>query len=222
MKIIDEIQKIILGYPVGEPIFSKDIVKVISGTNDLPLSSVSKYVPVAFRRLMDKGIKVKRFEKGIYYRYENCPFGETGINKNKIIAKKYLQGNRGYETGPAVLHAMGFTTLMSNVPRAFVSNAAASRSFTDKKFNIKIIKPKTLLSEKNIRYFQFLDLLKLIDEIPIDNEHPEIFLKKFVELYDLKPDIIVLNAHKFYNKNILEAVMSVVFGQKKENPPKTV
>ena len=29
MKIIGGIQKIILGYPVGEPIFSKDIVKVI-------------------------------------------------------------------------------------------------------------------------------------------------------------------------------------------------
>lgn len=89
MKIIEEIQKILLDYPVGEPIFSKDIVKIISDTNDMPLSSVSKYVPVAFRRLMDKGIKVKRFKKGIYYRYEDCPFGETGINKDKIIAEKY-------------------------------------------------------------------------------------------------------------------------------------
>lgn len=210
MKIIKEIQKILLDYPIGEPIFSKDIVKVISGTNDLPLSSVSEYVPVAFRRLMDKGIKVKRFEKGIYYRYENCPFGETGINKNRIIAKKYLQGNRGYETGPAVLHAMGFTTLMSNVPRAFVSNAAERRSFTDKKFNIKIIKPKTLLSEENIRYFQFLDLVKLIDEIPIDNKHPETILKKFAEIYDLDLDKLITCANKYYRKNVLEAVLQFV------------
>lgn len=43
-----------------------------------------------------------------------------------------------------------------------------------------------------------------------------------MESHDLKPDIIVLNAHKFYNKNILEAVMSVVFWKKKENLPKTV
>ena len=218
MKIIEEIQKILLDYPVGEPIFSKDIVKIISDTNDMPLSSVSKYVPVAFRRLMDKGIKVKRFKKGIYYRYEDCPFGETGINKDKIIAEKYLHGSMGYETVPAVLHAMGFTTLMSNVPRVFVSNAAARRSFTDKKFNIKIIKPKTLLSEENVRYFQFLDLVKLIDEIPIDNKHPETIFKKFAEINDLDLDKLITYANKHYEKNVLEAVVHFVNVTMKQIP----
>lgn len=210
MKCIEEIEKLILAYPTGDPIFSKDVARAVCEKTGLPLNTAAAYVSAAFRRLMEKGEKIKRFEKGVYYRYENCLFGETFINSDKLINKKYLKENSGYETGPLALHTMGFTTLMSNNPRSFVSNAAMRRSFTDKNLNIKLLKPKAMLNEDNIHYFQFLDIVKLLDEIPTDNEHPDIILEKLVESYDLKPDILVFYARKFYKKGVLNAVKQLV------------
>ena len=102
------------------------------------------------------------------------------------------------------------TTLMSNSPRVFVSNAAMRRSFTDKKLNVRILKPKAMLNEGNIHYFQFLDILKLVGETPIDNKHSEFIFKRFVESYDLKLDLLILCAYRFYEKDVLEAVLHFV------------
>lgn len=210
MKLIDIIEKIIMDYPVGEPVFNKDLAKAVCEITGLPLSKASVYIAIAIRRLIGKGIKLKRFKKGVYYRYEDCLFGETFINSAKLINKKYIKENSGYEIGPAVLNTMGFTTLMSNSPRVFVSNAAMRRSFTDKKLNVRILKPKTMLNEDNIHYFQFLDILKLVGETPIDNKHPEFIFKRFVESYDLKLDLLILCAYRFYEKDVLEAVLHFV------------
>ena len=149
-------------------------------------------------------------EKGVYYRYENCVFGDTLINYNKLITEKYLKDNTGYETGPAVLNAMGFTTLMSNAQQIIVSNAAARRTFVDKGLNIKVVKPKTLLTKKNIRYFQFLDLMKLISDVPLDNKQPELILKKYVETYELELVTLIICAYKYYERSVLEAVLQFI------------
>ena len=206
----EEIEKLILAYPTGDPIFSKDVAMAVCEITGLPLNTVAAYISAALRRLMENGEKIKRFENGIYYRYEECIFGETVINKCKLITEKYLKDHTGYETGPLALHTMGFTTLMSNNPRSFVSNAAMRRSFTDKKLNVRLLKPKAMLNEDNIHYFQFLDIVKLLDEIPTDNEHPDIILEKLMESYDLKPDILVFYARKFYKKGVLNAVKQLV------------
>ena len=210
MKLIDIIEKMILSYPTGDPIFNKDVAWAASEKTGLPLNTVAAYVSAAFRRLIDKGEKIKHFEKGVYYRYDDCLFGETVLNKCKLITQKYLKDNTGYETGPMVLHTMGFTTLMSNSPRVFVSNAAMRRSFLDKKLNVRLLKPKAILNENNIHYFQFLDIVKLLDEIPTDNEHPEVVLKKMIKSHDLKPDILILYARKHYKMDVLDAVKQIV------------
>ena len=76
--------------------------------------------------------------------------------------------------------------------------------------NVRILKPKTMLNEDNILYFQFLDILKLVGETPIDNKHPEFIFKRFVESYDLKLDLLILCAYRFYEKDVLEAVLHFV------------
>ena len=40
------------------------------------------------------------------------PFGEVGINKEQLIADKYLLPNIGYETGFTVMHQLGLTSQM--------------------------------------------------------------------------------------------------------------
>lgn len=210
MKIIRKIQNLILSYPVGEPIFNKNLAREISDTDGLTMNTASTYVAIAFQRLIEKGAKIKRYEKGVYYRYENCVFGDTLINNNKLIKEKYLKDNAGYEAGPAVLNAMGFTTLMSNAQQIIVSNAAARRTFVDKGLNIKVVKPKTLLTKKNIRYFQFLDLVKMISVVPLDNKQPELILKKYVETYELELDTLIICAYKYYERSVLEAVLQFV------------
>ena len=111
MKLIDTIEKIIMEYPVGEPVFNKDLAKAVCEITGLPLNKASVYIAIAIKRLIGKGIKLKRFKKGVYYRYENCLFGETFINSDKLINKKYIKENSGYEIGHAVLNSMGFATI---------------------------------------------------------------------------------------------------------------
>ena len=199
------VKEIIMDYPVGDPIFSRNVAWTVSEATGLPLKKSAVYVSATLRRLMDRGIKLKRFYRGVYYRYEECSFGETPLNKNKLITEKYLKNDTGYETGPAILNSLGFTTLMSNDQRTFVSNAASKRSFVDKNLNIRILKPKVILSEHNIRYFEFLDLLKLLDEIPIDNQQPELKLAKIIFIYNLYPENLVTYA-QYYGKKVLKAV----------------
>ena len=57
-------------------------------------------------------IQLRFYWKGIYFRTVTTLFGERGINKESLIADKYLLLDKGYETGFALIHNIGLATQM--------------------------------------------------------------------------------------------------------------
>ena len=118
-------------------------------------------------------------------RYRKGAFGDSVIDKETLIYKRYIDNFSGYETGPKLLLGLGLTTHLSNLPRKFVSNAALKRSFKDKVLNINIVKPRVSLNKGNLRYFQLLDTILMVKTIPVDAQDPiEIYLK-YIKTYRL-------------------------------------
>lgn len=75
-------------------------------------------------KLCDSG-QVIRYERGIYYIPVKTPFGNSILNPNRIIERKYLseKGNRiGFYTGITALQQAGLSTQMSNIPEIQTNN----------------------------------------------------------------------------------------------------
>ena len=69
--------------------------------------------------------QVIRYERGIYYIPVKTPFGNSILNPNRIIERKYLseKGNRiGFYTGITALQQAGLSTQMSNIPEIQTNN----------------------------------------------------------------------------------------------------
>jgi len=184
---------------LGEPIIVKDVQRQIAKASGMDVDQVNRGVIAGMRFfLRDKDIKLKRFQRGVYYRYCKGVFGDTVIDKERLIYKKYLGNFKGYETGPKLLLGLGLTTHLTNLPRKFVSNAARNRSFKDNELNIDITRPRTVLNKKNLRYFQLLDTILMVKLIPVDAKDPiEIYLK-FIKTYKLTLTAIELLANTYY------------------------
>lgn len=129
-------------------------------------------------------------------------FGETGINKDKLIELKYLKDGTGYETGAAVMHKLGLTTLMP-AERTFVSNSAQHRAKRDDALGIVIRAPRIPVNKENRFYLQFLDLLNMYDDVPVDAEDPYQLLGRFVQARGLDYGTLLHLADTHYNGNTI-------------------
>lgn len=208
MKYEECVYNEILKYQIGEPIFVADIIKAVAKKTGNAITKIKYIVPVMLNRIIKKQtILLKRYKNGIYYRFTKCMFGDTVIHKEILIEKKYLKKYDGYEIGPDLLNALGLTTLLSNNCRTIVSNLAKKRSFYDTDLNIKLLKPKTLITKENLRYLQLLDVIESVNnKILIDNENPNIVYEKYINFYKLNFDYLFFYAVNFYNKNVINQV----------------
>ena len=100
--------------PIGTPIYTGQIAERIAARFTLEFKDAAAATSVAVKRIMDgKKIPDLRFyQKGIYFRTIVTPFGERGIDRERLVADKYLLPDKGYETGLVLLHRMGLTTQM--------------------------------------------------------------------------------------------------------------
>ena len=64
-----------------------------------------------------------------------------GINKEKLIADKYILPDIGYETGLTLMNNLGLTTQISN-ERVIATNLAKDCVRSDKKLGVTIKPPK--------------------------------------------------------------------------------
>ena len=110
---------------VGTPIYTNRVAQQLGTVYHLDGKEASAATAVAFKRIMDGAIlpELRCYQKGIYYRTSVTPFGEVGINKEQLIADKYLLPNIGYETGFTVMHQLGLTSQMPR-QRILATNVA--------------------------------------------------------------------------------------------------
>ena len=92
MTYTDYICELLLQKPIGMPIYTKIIAASLAEKFNLKNKEAVAATAVAMKRIMDsKAISELRFyRKGIYFRTVTTPFGERGINKESLIADKYL------------------------------------------------------------------------------------------------------------------------------------
>ena len=145
-------------YKENEPIFLVDLqVDGMTRTN----------VRQQIKKLTDTG-KVKRFDNGIYFLPQKTIFkSDSQLAPEKVLECKYLRDKDercGYVSGLMFFNQMGLTT---QVPMMYevVSNKATNdyRETSLAKSRVIVRKPKVLVTEKNYKALQFLDMLKDVD-----------------------------------------------------------
>jgi hypothetical protein len=198
------VQDIIANIAVGYPIFVSELGKKLAAEYNIDEKKANAAAAVAVKRILDtKMIPALRcFGKGIYYLTKPTLFGETGIDKEKLIELKYLSGDNGYETGPTIMHKLGLTSLMP-AERVFVSNKALNRTKRDEVLNITVKAPKVTVNKDNKPYLQVLDLLNIYDEVPVDADHPYHILSKLITTSRLDYRKLLLIADQHYGNDTI-------------------
>lgn len=199
MTYTEYIEKYIDQQAVAAPIFTAEISKKLERQFGLPSAKAAAATSVAVKRIMDqKAIPTLRFyQKGIYYKTAVTPFGEMGIDKEKLIAYKYLNPDQGYETGAGLLYRLGLTTQLPN-ERLIATNAARDCVRRDKKLNVSICPPKTRITAGNKAYLQTLDALEQMDRAPIDAEEPYQTLADHIQHLHLQYGVLLSLADQYY------------------------
>ncbi|MBN2285497.1 MAG: hypothetical protein JXI43_03530 [Tissierellales bacterium] len=205
MNITHVVKERIEHYKETEPILVEEIVKGLDNYKDT--------VYVALNRLAGEGI-IANYTKGIYYKPKKSRFGTIGLDKRKLIEKKYLKrGNAvlGYVTGPQVWNEWGMTTQIPN--RVWIAQNVKQKKI-DSDLNVLVVKAKGDIKEKNIRALQFLDIIEQIDLI--QDTAKESVAKRLIAIYKEKLEvsdrIATLEEVKKYNKKV-----KVLFGLIVEN-----
>lgn len=198
--VLDAIKNIKIGFPI----YTAKISEKIEIVYKLSKEDASAATAVAVKRIMDRNIlpNLRRYQKGIYYLTSVTPFGELGINKEQLIADKYLDFDAGYETGPAILNKMGLTTQIPR-ERTIATNAAKDCSRVDKSLGVTIRPPKIHITAENKDYLQTLDALELIEKTPVDAEHPYEIIGNYIYAKKLNYEILLALADKYYSRNTI-------------------
>lgn len=188
--------------PKGNPIYTGRIAGDMAEIYNITIKDASAATAVAVKRIMDGGLtpELRFYQKGIYYRTSATPFGETGINKERLIADKYLLPDIGYETGLTVLHHLGLTSQLPR-ERILATNAAKDCMRLDKKLGVVVKPPKTTVTAKNKDYLQILDALNLLEKAPVDEEHPYEIIAEHIQKKRLEYKTLLAIADQYYNRN---------------------
>lgn len=204
MTYTEFISKQLAEYNVGQPIYTRDISKKLASTYEIPPKEASAAVAVVFKRVMSNTVfpNLRFYQNGIYYFTAVTPFGEIGINKEQLIADKYLLPNKGYETGFTVLHRIGLTTQLPK-ERCIATNRVTGSVRMDKKLNVLIRPPKARVTESNKLYLQFLDVLDIMENAPVDAERPYELLGKYAKQIGLKYEYLLALADRYYTKKTI-------------------
>lgn len=190
------------GIPVGTPIYTGQVAGMIATEYKLQKKEASAAAAVTVKRILDGGMmpELRCYQKGIYYRTAVTPFGETGINKERLIADKYLLPDIGYETGLTVLHRLGLTSQMPR-ERVLATNVAKDCMRKDKKLGVVIRPPKITVTAGNKDYLQILDALDLLEKAPVDEEHPYEVVAGYIQRKGLRYQILLAYADRYYSRN---------------------
>ena len=185
----------------GIPIYTDDIATALSIDYELDKKKAAAATSVAVKRVLEKGelSDLRCYQKGIYYRTVVTPFGEMGINREKLIADKYLLPDNGYETGLRLLHDMGLTTQMP-AEYLLATNAAKDCVRYDRRLGVSICPPKTPVNAENKAYLQTLDALDLLDKAPVDAENPYTIFAEHIRQNGLKYETLLYYADRYYNR----------------------
>ena len=104
--------------------------------------------------------KIIRYERGIYYIPEQTIFGNSSLNPQKIIEKKYLVNDSGYYSGLSFANKIGITTQMPNVIEIYTNNEKSRvREVTINNLKVILRKSRVNVTNDNVYVLSFLELM---------------------------------------------------------------
>ncbi len=200
----DYIIQAVAAVPAGVPVYTADLAEKLMAAYSLEKDKAKAAVSVAMKRIMDNQLcpNLRFYQKGIYYIAVKTAFGETGINKELLIRRKYLHPDNGYETGYGALYKMGLTTQLPG-DRVIATNAATECLREDKKLGVFVKPAKTQVTTANKLYLQLLDAVELLDKAPVDGGDPYAILAAHIQNHQLQYDKLLALADRYYNKNTI-------------------
>ncbi|MCR4723515.1 MAG: hypothetical protein K5629_07045 [Eubacteriales bacterium] len=204
MTYIEYVQNFFEQQGHGTPIYTDKIAEAMAANYGIDKKKAAAATAVAVKRIMDNGNlpDLRCYQKGIYYRTVVTPFGEIGVNREELIANKYLLPDNGYETGLRLLHHMGLTTQMPT-EHLFATNIAKDCIRHDSKLGVSICPPKAPINKQNKAYLQTLDAIDLLDKAPVDAKNPYTILADHIQKNGLQYETLLYYADKYYNQKTI-------------------
>lgn len=143
-------------FGVNEPIFSSDI----------EFENYSKpWIAKQLAELCEKGC-LARFERGIYYIPVKTPFGNSVLNPNKVIERKFIMNNgtaNGFYSGLTALNRLGLSTQMPNTIEICTNNEKSKlRTIKVGSRDVTLRKSRVKITNDNINVISFLELMNTI------------------------------------------------------------
>lgn len=127
---------------------------------------------------------------------------KPGINKEKLIELKYLKDGTGYETGAAVMHKLALLRLCRPKGHLFpIAHSTGPNGMT--RWVLSFVRRGIPVNKENRFYLQFLDLLNMYDDVPVDAEDPYLLLGRFVQARGLDYGTLLHLADTHYNGNTI-------------------
>lgn len=190
---------------IAKPIYSAGLAQKVAERFAMPTKKAAMATAVALKRILDGRLinDFRFYKKGIYYRTKVTPFGELGIDKEAVIADKYLTSDNGYESGLSLLHKWGLTTQIPN-EKVIVTNVVAHGARKDKVLGIVTKAPKIAVNKDNKRYLQILDVLELLNRAPVDAEEPYQIIAELIDKLGLSYRMLLALAGEYYNGNTVK------------------
>ncbi|MEI7962132.1 MAG: hypothetical protein WCI04_07390, partial [archaeon] len=105
----------IISLPYGVPIYTEDLANDLAKQFHIDIGQAKGLVNVNINRIA-QNVDLERFQKGIYFKIKETPFGKTKLNPAYIVQNAYLRKNEetiGYETGATFMNQIGLTTQMA-------------------------------------------------------------------------------------------------------------
>ncbi|MDO5553531.1 MAG: DUF6088 family protein [Planctomycetia bacterium] len=198
---MDLFQTLTQRYDVNEPIFENSIRIENLSSGNLRLS-LSRLVAGKF---------LARFARGIYYIPVETPFGQSRLNVDRVIERKYIQNAReifGFYTGLKLANLIGLSQQIPNVVE-IITNVEKSRCREVKlgSQRLRLRSPRVPITQDNVEILQFLDLMTRLDPSQFETEQMtalKIFIKNRNIGKDQMSDFIRFFPSKT-SKNMIES-----------------
>lgn len=199
------------GFQTDEPILVEDIIKIFPNRS-------RQWVDKFLKTLVESKL-LKRYATGVYYMPRETMFGDSQLDSDKVITKKYLESNGevyGFVSGTALLNSLGLTTQVPNMITVVTNNESSrGRKVKIGKQEVYLIKSPTEITKENRSVLQLLEAVKLVDLNDLDETEFNNF-----EKYIKKNKITLKDVSKycvFYpdavSKKILGGKLIEIFAQ---------
>ena len=194
--------------PYGQAFQTGVIAEAMAEEYNVPINKARPITNVTLKRLADKGL-IERYQKGVYYRARQTVFGKARPSEELIEAQLLTRrGDEiiGYETGFSLMNKLGLTT---QVPKRSEIATNAYRKNIDDRFII-VRKPVITVNAGNFRYLQLLDIIRDLQEAPVDVENPKGLLRNFAEKNNLNTVQALTYARQHYPQKTLLNLVDVL------------